>query len=78
MAYTCFCMFDPENLKHDAFVVFQIKQATSMCVWAFVFISLLALHRCTPPRLMSQWGGMPDGSTGRRKGPRTGRTKNFG
>ena len=48
-----------------------------VCVCVFVFVSLLALHPCPPPPLMSQRGGMPDGSIGRRKGPRTGRTKNF-
>ena len=37
-----------------------------MCV--SVFVSLLALHRCPPHPLVSQRGGMPDGSTGRRKG----------
>ena len=68
----------PEKLKHDAFVVFQIEQATGMCVCVFVFISLLALHRCPPHPLVSQRGGMPDGSIGRRKGPRTSRRKNLG
>ena len=52
------------------------KPRVRVCV--FVFVSLLALHRCPPHPLVSQRGVMTDGSMGRRKGPRTSRRKNFG
>ena len=40
----------PEKLKHDAFVVFQIKQATSMCVCLrFRLASCLAPFSSSPP-----------------------------
>ena len=46
----------PEKLKHDAFVVFQIKQATSMCVCLrFRLASRLAPLSSSPPCLAAGW-----------------------
>ena len=46
----------PEKLKHDAFVVFQIKQATSMCVcFRFRLASRLAPLSSSPPCVAAGW-----------------------
>ena len=46
----------PEKLKHDAFVVFQIKQATSMCVCLrFRLASRLAPLSSSPPCVGAGW-----------------------
>ena len=46
----------PEKLKHDAFVVFQIKQATSMCVCLrFRLASRLAQLSSSPPCVVAGW-----------------------
>ena len=46
----------PEKLKHDAFVVFQIKQATSMCVCLrFRLASRLAPLSSSPPCVAAGW-----------------------
>ena len=65
------------NLSTTPSLSFKLNKP-QVCVCVSVFVSLLALHRCPPHPLVSQRGGMPDGSIGRRKGPRTSRTKNFG
>ena len=46
----------PEKLKHDAFVVFQIKQATSMCVcFRFRLASRLAPLSSSPRCVAAGW-----------------------
>ena len=46
----------PEKLKHDAFVVFQIKQATSMCVCLrYRLASRLAPLSSSPPYVAAGW-----------------------
>ena len=46
----------PEKLKHDAFVVFQIKQATSMCVCLrFRLASRFAPLSSSPPCVAAGW-----------------------
>ena len=46
----------PEKLKHGAFVVFQIKQATSMCVCLrFRLASRLAPLSSSPPCVAAGW-----------------------
>ena len=45
-----------EKVKHDAFVVFQIKQATSMCVcFRFRLASRLAPLSSSPPCVAAGW-----------------------
>ena len=64
-----------EKMKHNTFVVFQIKQTTSMCVCLHIRLASRLAPLSPPPHLTAQRGGMPDWSIGRRKGPRTGTTK---
>ena len=66
----------PEKLKHDAFVVFQIKQATSMCVCLrFRLASRLAPLSSSPPCVAA--GGHAGWVNRKKKGAKDKQDKEF-